>query len=230
MKKPLLYCLTALFIFGFMPAASAMMVDFTYPFAGIDDDTSSWSSDDSMVNLDKSISVLNGIGTVYGYRYKKWSSEWAPTYLSQRGTRGLGVNPCWFNERDEINKHEMIIVSFSEPQYLNFFEVRSLFKNDYGWSGIEEGEMYGYLNETQVLTEHMQGKQGQGTNGILSYSYNNPHLIDTLKFTVLPNQSYSCQSEFALAKFDVTPVPEPATLSLLSLGILGFGFARKKGD
>ncbi len=231
MKSIFLYCIAISVVVTFAPLAGAATVDFTYPFTGIDDDTSSWSTNDSMVTLGNSISILSGIGTVNGY--SKQGSYYVATNLSHRGTRGLGVNPTNPNERDEINQYEGIVVSFTVPQYLNSFEVRSLFTNDAGWLGLEEGEMHGYLNGVLVLSEHMQGTEDfyvSGTKGILSYSYANPYLVNILTFKVLSDYSYSSSSEFALAKFDVTPIPEPASMALLGMGIAGLMavYRRKK--
>ena len=221
MKKALAGFVAVVFAFGMVSLAEATMVSFVTPFSGVDG-TSGWSTSDSNVNLGiSSFTILGGAGTVTGYR---GSSAFN---LSHRGTRGLGV---YAGELDEVDSQdtqspERIEITFGIPHTISYLELRSLF---YPESGLaEEADVYYYLSSSLIGKSELAGTQALGSgNGIVSIS---PNLtVDKILFQVDTGQCYTGVSEFAVAKLDLTPIPEPATLSLLGMSLLGLAGFRKR--
>lgn len=204
--------------------ASADQISFIWnppvdTFQGVDGDTSGWSNNDSMVGLGTNQwSLLGGTAWVNGYDGASSGT------LTQRGTRGLGI---WGHENDEIDSYhrvEKIVITFDQPKYLNSFEVRSLFyepnlltNGDHKERGVADF----YLDGSNIFTQDLVGSEDirtAGTKGIASYSYDQPYIIDKLVFHVPKDQWYTWQSEFAVAKLDVTAVPEPVSTVLFIMG------------
>ena len=174
------------------------------------------SNDTTKCLLRTSLSLLNGTASISAYSN---SYSWL---FTNRGTRGLGILGQEEDEIDSYHSFERIEVNFINPVYLKSFEVRSLFYEPNLFNpGIEHGEVGFYLNNSNVFTQHMTGVEDirQGTKGIVNYTYSNMWLIDKLVYYVPQGMCYTPYSEFALAKFEVEEVPEPATICmLLSLG------------
>jgi len=163
-------------------------------FVGVDDSTSTWSTNNSMVNLGKNaLSLLGDTAHLYGYK-----SDGSPYNLTQRGTRGLGVGT---GEPDEIDDPEKIEIVFDEPILINEFQVRSLFTNENG--GDEEGDIDLYNGTTLVKSYHLSGAEAGG-NGVLN-TIGSDQAIDKIVFYVAPGQSYTSYSEFAVSKLRVCP-------------------------
>jgi hypothetical protein len=190
---------------------------------GVDGNTSSWSSDDTMVDLGtNSWSLLGAVANVDAFGGN----------LTHRGTRGLGV---FGGESDEIDTRntntERIEITFSKPYFLDYVEVRSLFYEPNQWNpGIEEGNVDLYLNGASFYTEHFVGVEDirQPTKGIMSATYLNPKLVDKLVFYVPQGQSYSNQSEFAVAKLRMSMTPEPVSSVLFLIGGVGLMVTKKR--
>jgi len=182
---------------GFVgPGACYLAISFLYEdsFLGVDDDTSGWSSDDTMKNL--GTGHINLLG--YTADANAWENSNAATF-THRGTRGLGVlGGSDDDEVDNINMDESIVITFDTPQWLNGFEVRSLFAKD----GIdiidEEGQVDWYLGGSPVGGYHLIGEE-QGGNGVLNVQFD-PVLVDEIVFYVPSGQSYTDESEFAVAQ------------------------------
>lgn len=224
--KAIMYVLMALVVMGGAMAASED-VSFVVPFAGVDDDTSGWSTDDSMVNLGVSeLSLISSLGTLTGYDAAGLG------ILTQRGTRGLGVSGL---EEDEIGKMvpppvpESIEIEFDEAVELTYVEVRSLFFED---GHAEEGDIDFYLEGNLVYNEHLVGVELPGTNGELGFDYDGI-AVDKLVFHVKDGEDYSEWSEFAVAKLEVETDPEIPEFSILAGvmaligGLTGFMLLRK---
>lgn len=214
MKKVLILTLAILSISVIgLTNTEAAVVSFIPAFSGIDGSTAGWSTTDSAVNLGiTSFNILGGTGTVTAYNGT----------ISQRGTRGIGV---WGGrDTDEIDTgisgQEKIEITFPTLDYvLNSFELRSLFNEA---TGIEKADVYYYLNSVQVGHDILSGSQTTG-NGVKP---GNPNItLDKIVFKV---DAGGVNSEFAIAKLNVTPVPEPASMMLLGMGILGLFGLRKK--
>ena len=182
-------------------------LSFVQPLQGIDGDTSGWSTGDNVVNLGTSNwSLLSGTATVNGYR------NGDPGVLTHRGTRGLGVKGGEYDEVDTIDKLERIEITFNTIYMVSFIEVRSLFYNDAGWHGTEEGQIDFYLRGYQTHSEHLIGVEDfyqSGTKGIVNITYTPALIIDKIVFYVPQGEPYTDESEFAVAKLCVEPAPCP---------------------
>jgi hypothetical protein len=223
--------------------AMATTISFVGPLAGIDDDTTGWSTDGNVVDLaTSSVNLLGGAATVSG------SQDELPNDLSHTGTRGLGVwdDPAGFppaesDEIDLLGGVERIAVDFKGAPYaINSIEVRSLFgegNTDYNGNltGVPEHATVDFFrNGVLIHSEDIVGTDTLGTeDGSASVSFATPFVVDRLEFhcpivtppEVDPNNPTvpigpvdpNFFSDFAVAQLDVTAVPEPAAVSLLGL-------------
>ncbi|MFA5147922.1 MAG: hypothetical protein WC491_02190, partial [Candidatus Omnitrophota bacterium] len=74
---------------------------------GVDGDTSWWSSNDSMVNLNTyQLNLLGGTAEAVGY------DGLCNGWLTQRGTRGLGISGSENDEIDSYDKVEKLVFTF----------------------------------------------------------------------------------------------------------------------
>lgn len=229
LKKIIIAFVYVVSLLMIMDMAWASMISFIYypsegeNLQGVDGDTSGWSSSDSMVNLGTSSwSILGGAASVNGY------TNGSAGTLTHRGTRGLGVYGQEDDEIDSQSQLEKIEVIFNVPHWLNYVEVRSLFYEPNLWTpgSIEEGDIDFYLGGSNFYNQHLVGSQDirLDTKGIVSFTYNEPKLVDKLTFYIQEGCGYSLQSEFAVAKLDVAPIPEPQTILLLGIGLMGVIF------
>ncbi len=235
MKKLMTICITfaGLLVMSVM-AGQANAVITTISFlsadglAGVDGGAiPPWSADNTTVNLGTSSwSLLGGEAVIQGF------SNGSSSNLTHRGVRGVGVRG---QENDEVDFHddpEKINIEFTARDYfINSLEIRSLFDPDTGWDpDIEKGAIDFYLDGTLFYTEFLTGvEQFQGVNGPVGsvvVNYAAPKLVDKLVYYIpttdpggnpLTNEIIT-HSEFAVAKLNVSPIPEPATVALLGLG------------
>jgi PKD repeat protein len=179
-------------------------IHFVTPLRGLDGDLSVWSTGDNLVNLGTDTwSLLDGNASVTGYTRDKLSNT-----LTQRGTRGLGLNG---QENDEVDSHdrpEVIDVNFSKPYIVDYIEVRSLFDE---WWGTEEGEIELWYEGENFEIIHIVGvEELDGSNiGKLGVEIDPPRMIDRLVFWVPPDQPYTDESDFAVAKINLTELEPP---------------------
>ncbi len=227
MRKVWATLIIGIFLFGITRIAEATTISFATQgdlsgLSGVDNPTFAWSTNDAMKDLGVGMwDLLGGTAKVTGY-----INDTQVGNLTHRGTRGLGILS---GEDDEVNNPESIIITFDQPQYLSYLEIRSLF-NEPHLGGIEEGDVFGYLNGSETFTQHLIGIeniQAPGTDGSREFTYETPYVIDTLKFTVLPGETYTDFSEFAVTKLGIAPIPEPTSLVLMSIA-LGIAALRRK--
>ena len=196
-----------------------------------------WSADNTTVNLGTSSwSLLGGEAVIKGF------TNGSASNLTHRGVRGVGVKG---QENDEVDFHddpEAINIEFTARDYfINSLEIRSLFDPDTGWDDDEEeGAIDFYLDGTKFYTEFLSGfEEFQGVNGPVGsvvVNYAAPKLVDKLVYYIpttdpggnpLTNEIIT-HSEFAVAKLNVSPIPEPATICLLGLGSLSLILRRRR--
>ena len=171
-------------------------ISFVKLFSGVDGNTDKWSLNGDVKNLKTSTwSLLDNSALVSGY------SDGVPHFLTQRGTRGLGVAGQEGDEIDSRNTFEEIIITFDESKIINSFEVRSLFKG-----APEQGDADFYLDDHLVANYHLVGIL-KGDNGVLTVPV--PDVIaDKIIFYVKPGEEYTSYSEFAVAKISVCDLEE----------------------
>jgi hypothetical protein len=185
-------------------SSSCKVIRFTQPLIGVDGDTSSWSTNDSSVNLKKSSwDLLNKSATV-----SAWTNG-QPSNITSRGTRGLGINGG--SDSDEIDNasckaDEMMSVTLKTTMCLAYVEVRSLFTKDSNWYGTETGDFTTSLKGRDLYTVKMTATEPYGTTlGLWSQTLtgsNAKTAFDQIDFYVPDNAG---QSEFALAALTVCP-------------------------
>ncbi len=211
MKKVLISFIAVALTFGMAGLAGASVkISFLDEdsFAGVDGDTSGWSTNDSMVQLSTSSwPLLEGMASVYGYLDGTGK-------LTQRGTRGLGIYGNEDDEVDSLERPERIEITFPTlDYYVNSLEVRSLFIEG---GDTEQGVAEFWLDGSKFYTQNLVAVQSGG-DGVLAVPYSTPKLVDKLVFRVPTGETYTSFSEFAVARLDVTPIPEPASIIVWSL-------------
>ncbi len=153
--------------------------------------------------------------------------------LYQDDKDGIGIRGGY--ENDEIEGDEVLALHFSRPVLINYLHVSDLFyeKNsgvwfqEIGYYWMDDGDRIQFIADKANLPS-------PATNG--EQMVNVGKLTDVL-YLGAPGKiqvgNYLLGHEFSLAGVDITvdetqPIPEPSTLAMFGLGLLGFGFYMRR--
>ena len=148
------------------------------------------------------------------------------TTLYQDNVDGLGVQPG--EQGDEIDGAENLNVTFSGGMWLTGVWITDLFKNPDG-GGIygEYGRVVLYNGAETLATFYFFGKDSDQVNGEQYINFGGAKTVDAIAFYTASYEGVDPKNnEFSVAGF--TAVPEPTTILLLGLGLVGLaGFRRR---
>ena len=161
------------------------------------------------------------------------------------GAHSFNTQPDQSYEYDEIEENERVIVEFGESVQIIDFSVTDLFyENDFthdpdtyyteeGYFRLLIGGAWIDYDPFIAPTTNFPSSYGPNYNGYLQYIFdpNTITVIDAIMFYApgLTDNRLGTY-EFSLAEINVksAPVPEPATMLLLGIGLLGIATANRK--
>ena len=200
MKKIATFSIVLVFVFvAWMPAVTSQFETKGREFSILNALTiDSTLSDDCIQCLDVySWPLLDNTARVTAYSGDGYGA------LYHRIIRGLGIKGGECDEIDSIRNMERIEVTFNSPQYLTFFEVRSLFARGFIDPITEEGDVDMYLGGDLIKHYDIAGVYPYGIIGKVRVDVSPTILMDKIVFYVDEDEDYSSYSEFTLAKIGV---------------------------
>ena len=143
--------------------------------------------------------------------------------LWQDSVDGLGIRG---GEIDEIDNREVLKIRLDTPMALLGVWITDLFLPADGGGVGESGRlMLQFSDMTSTTINFTANDAGQDNgNGELFVNFASNKAVRGIGFQEYPDRS---NNEFSVAGF-VKKVPEPGTLALLGLGLLGFGASARK--
>ena len=149
-------------------------------------------------------------------------------HLFHEALDGLGIYNSIGGDSDEIEKWEQLGITINGGAWLTGVWLTDLYWDDDDFDGNE----YGRLTINGSIVKDFIAdptKTPANSNGERWVDFGGAIEVDTLLFT--GGWGYGQNSwlnEYSVAGFDISPVPEPATIILFGFGLLGLAATSRK--
>lgn len=215
MKKLLMIFAFISVLLVLSPNASAVYIDFTSA------DFSSLAAS----NQNAFTTTIDGIGLTLTAIP---SDAWLTYNVDSEGDDGIGVNqPANY---DEIDWHEMLIVSFDVPVYLEMIYLTDLF-NEGNPQYLEQGSFQLSNGDSSIFEAESGQLPFPDSNGEKYLNFD-PNLgpISWIIFSAYNGSALGQNHDYSLGGLEVetAPVPEPTTILLVGTGLIGLVGSRRK--
>jgi hypothetical protein len=184
--------------------------------------------------IDFRISAWNGADSQYTFTVDGVTATALPgSTLYQDNTDGLGVRSTLAgDEFDEIEQNERLRIDLQSSMYVTGVWITDLFDYpDGGGNPSGERGMVGITTGSGDPWWDFSGINADQGNGELYVDFGGAYLTNVLRFNAVPfgTESGDIDNEFSVAGINAAPVPEPATMLLLGVGLIGIaGVGRKR--